>query len=88
MPIYDYKCTSCGNETSHKKMMDERHNTEQDVCEECESLGTYKLIIKEAPILGYNVKTPGMKTSDSFNSRMKDIHKSRGKHSTMSDAIK
>lgn len=86
MPIYNYECSTCGNESEHILSISKMSEPCEKPCEKCD--GEIKKVIKEAPILGYNTKTPKMKTSDSFNSRLKDIHKTRGKESMMGNSIK
>jgi len=61
--------------------IDERHNPEEDVCPGCALFDEVKLVIG-TPLVSYSTN-PGMTTSDSFNSRMQEIAKSKGQGHTI-----
>ena len=73
MPLYDYRCTNCEHTFSKFHNFDNRHKPENEPCPECNHESVK--YIMSAPIIGYFNKG-SMKTTSSFNDRLKDIKKS------------
>lgn len=72
MPLYEYRCNSCGEEFDLVRSYDKRKEPEADPCPECGEVAvTYKV---SAPKIGYFHKG-SMRTTDSFNDRLKEIKK-------------
>lgn len=73
MPLYEYKCGSCEATFTQVLIIDKRKVPETEPCPEC-SKQEVKMLIS-TPMISYS--NPGsMKTSDSFNDRLKEIKKS------------
>lgn len=73
MPTYDYKCSSCEHATTQILKISERKDPESAPCSECGECTVTMQIC--APTIGYS--NPGsLKTTDSFNDRLKEIKKS------------
>lgn len=87
MPYYDYQCTSCGHEFSKVLTIKERNKPIDEPCPECETSNCINKIITRAPIVGYSV-APGLKTTDNFNDRLKEMKKNVGRENTLSNAIR
>lgn len=72
MPLYDYACQSCGHDMSLIRSYEKRHDPENEPCPECgEQDVKYRI---SAPNISYSHKG-SMRTSDSFNDRLKEIKK-------------
>lgn len=72
MPVYDYHCNACGNDYEAYYAMSERKTPESEPCRAC---GELKVVMRIAtPAIGYSNKG-SMKTTDSFNDRLKEIKK-------------
>tara|TARA_B100000929_G_scaffold290599_1_gene284832 strand:+ start:16627 stop:16890 length:264 start_codon:yes stop_codon:yes gene_type:complete len=87
MPIYDYRCGSCGNQFSQRKKISEMEAPLSEPCPECEKKGEITKIITSAPVVGYSI-APSLKTTDNFNSRLKEMKSKAGKGNTFSDSIR
>jgi len=85
MPSYDYMCRDCGHGFSDIQRMDDRNVPCESPCKEC---GGEVFLKVGAPILGYNIKPPGMRTSENFNDRLKELKRGKGKDNTIGDAIR
>lgn len=79
MPLYDYQCDQCETVKTEMRSVADRDNpVECDNCKvEC------KRVLLGAPTLGYHMLVGGMKISDSFNDRLKQIKKVKGSSSTI-----
>lgn len=86
MPLYTYKCRECENEFNQVHRMDDRAIPEGEPCPECGTEGkVYQKI--GTPVIGYSI-APNMRTSDNFNSRLKEIKKKAGRENTVGDSIR
>lgn len=85
MPLYDYMCRDCGVGFNEMRTIDDRLSPCELPCPECGGEIYLKI---GAPVLGYNIKPPGMRTSDNFNDRLKEIRKNKGKDNTLGDVIR
>lgn len=73
MPLYEYHCSNCEHDFTLMRSISERKSPESEPCPECNELEVKQMI--SAPKIAYT--NPGsMKTTDSFNDRLKDIKKS------------
>lgn len=73
MPIYTFKCKSCNVEKDQLLKIADMDKPLHEPCPECGNTGTVDRVIY-APKIAYN--HPGsMKTTDSFNDRLKEIKK-------------
>lgn len=78
MPLYEYKCRSCGKESQQILPMEDRKLPEQSPCDECDgeifqAIGNINL--------GYSYNT--RKMSDNFNDRLKEIKRTKGMGNTI-----
>lgn len=69
MPLYDYLCTSCGDLQTELLPIDRRMEPTRRPCPACSSIDTIEMKIN-APTIGYS---QGLKTTDSFNDKLKDM---------------
>lgn len=70
MPLYGYKCSTCDHEFDLKLIIDERDNPCEQGCPKCDAKTVTRPVV--SPRIAYS--HPGsMKTTDSFNSRLKEI---------------
>jgi len=74
MMQYDYQCKACDHVFERVLKMANRKDPEGDPCPQCGELKVQQTILG-CPTVNYSMKTPGVKTTDSFNDRMKDIKK-------------
>lgn len=73
MPLYEYSCKSCDHAFTKMNMIVDRKLPESEPCPECSVLGKVVQQIS-TPMIAYS--NPGsLKTTDSFNDRLKDIKK-------------
>lgn len=86
MPLYDYGCRECGQYFTDVHKIDDRKIPCENPCPNCGELAVFLKV--GAPVLGYNIKPPGLRTSDNFNDRLKDLKKGKGKDNTIGDAIR
>lgn len=80
MPMYQYKCDSCGHEFSMRMKIAERKDPEGDPCSACLTRNIKFLV--GTPSVSYSTN-PGMTTSSNFNDRMKEIKKTKGAGNTI-----
>lgn len=73
MPTYEYNCSNCLVEFEKIVPFEDRFRAEKEKCPGCHSEGSVKYNIS-APSIGYSHKG-SMKTTDSFNDRLKEIKK-------------
>ena len=85
MPVYSYRCRTCDHEFDKQLMMANRKQPEEDDCPECGLKAIYQKIT--ATTIGYSI-APNMRTSDNFNSRLKEIKKRSGSGDTVGDSIR
>lgn len=86
MPTYSYKCRSCEHEWEDYYLIADRKIPESEECPLCFMPGTvYQKI--GTPKLLYSVDN-SLKTSDNFNSRLKEIKKRSGSGDTVGDSIR
>jgi|AntDeeMinimDraft_6_1070357.scaffolds.fasta_scaffold15349_2 putative FmdB family regulatory protein len=85
MPVYSYKCRKCENEFNGVYLIDDRKIPEENPCPECSAMEVYQKI--GTPVIGYSI-APNMRTSDNFNSRLKEIKAKSGSGNTVSDSIR
>lgn len=72
MPLYEYQCNECGHDFTRMQTIASRKDPEQQPCSECGEMAVQQRI--STPAISYS--HPGsMKTTDSFNDRLKDIKK-------------
>lgn len=86
MPTYNYKCENCGYEHEEMLKISERKKPETEPCSECNKLAVKQLIQSPRIVTGVNIGQ--YQHSDDFNSKLKEINKKYGKHSTVGDAIR
>ncbi len=80
MPSYKYCCTSCGDEFTEIRKMDERDLPTKSACKVCGEQTIERPV--SAPNFIYNPS--GMiKTTDSFNDRLIEIKKTKGRDNTI-----
>lgn len=71
---YDYQCKACNHVFERVLKMADRKVPEAEPCPECGETQVKQTILA-CPTVNYSIKTAGVKTTDSFNDRMKDIKK-------------
>lgn len=72
MPLYDYHCQSCDHTFESSRKYDNRLDPEKEPCPECGKTELKYTI--SAPNICYSAKG-SLKTTDSFNDRLKEIRK-------------
>lgn len=87
MPQYSYRCTTCSHTFEKVSSIANRKQPESELCPSCLDKGCVIQTITSAPKVCYSM-APGMKISDNFNDRLKEIKKRSGKDSTVGDSIK
>ena len=87
MPLYNYRCRSCDYEFTEMHSIADRKEPTEKPCPACLIEDTVYIAIKGAPVIGYSI-APGLKTSDNFNSRLKEIKKKSGQDNTVGDSIR
>jgi len=87
MPQYNYRCRSCDYRFTDVKSIEDRKVPTEQPCPNCCNTGDIYLSIDSAPAIGYSI-APGLRTTDDFNSRLKEIKKRSGKGNTVGDAIR
>lgn len=87
MPLYDYKCSSCEHVFTKSLKIADRNLPIEEPCPDCNLLGSITKVILTAARIGYSI-APGMRTSDNFNSRLKEMKSAAGKTNTIGDSIK
>lgn len=80
MPMYSYRCGSCGHEFSIRSKIDDRKVPTENPCEECGESEVSQMI--GTPLVSYSTN-PGMTVSDNFTDRLKQIRKAKGPSSTI-----
>jgi putative FmdB family regulatory protein len=85
MPQYSYRCRSCSHEFDEIHTVSDRKIPEEKPCPGCGQSEIYQKI--GTPVIGYSV-APGLKTTDNFNSRLKEIKKRSGRDNTVGNAIR
>lgn len=86
MAIYSYKCRRCEHAWDATYLMSDRKIPESEECPACLVIGeVYQRI--GTPKLLYTVDY-SLKTTDNFNSRLKDIKKKAGSDNTVGDSIR
>lgn len=80
MPMYQYKCDSCGYEFTMRMKIVERKDPEGDPCPTCLT-GNVELRVG-TPLVSYSTN-PGMTTTSNFNDRLKEIRKTKGVGNTI-----
>lgn len=86
MPIYNYRCTKCNNEFETMSTIANMEKPLNEPCPTCNGLGSIIKLIVEAPVIGFNT-APGLKQSDNFRDRLKEIKKRSGSGNTVGDSI-
>ena len=81
MPMYDYKCSSCGSTFVQRQKISERLVPESNECPHCAVVGFVTLTIG-APLISYSTN-PGLRTTDNFNSRLQEISSTKGSGCTI-----
>lgn len=81
MPVYQYKCDSCGSDFSTRLKVSERNDPLDQECPHCAVEGFVKMVIG-TPMVSYSTN-PGMTTSANFNDRLKEIRKTKGEGNTI-----
>lgn len=83
MPLYNYECKSCGDKFTKKFKVDDRKIPEQEMCSECGAVGRVQQVIEESPAFNYDNRMGAHRMTDSFNDRLKEIKKDKGRTSTI-----
>ena len=81
MPLYEYACESCEHQWAEQRQIASRDVAVNNPCPECGVSGQVTRHIGTAPLL-YSVNY-SVKTDDSFNDRLKDIKRLKGRTSTI-----
>lgn len=81
MPTYQYKCNSCGNEFEEVLKISNRYDPIDNDCPHCDSRGHIEMVIGATKLL-YSVDK-SLKTDDTFNDRMIEIKKTKGRNNTI-----
>lgn len=81
MPMYQYKCGSCEHEFTEVLKVDDRKIPCETACPNCEEKAVEMVI--SSPRIVSGVGNLHSKVSSNFRDRLKEIHKSAGKHSTI-----
>lgn len=86
MPLYDYQCNSCGDLQTKLLPIDRRMEPTESPCPVCNSIRTINMKIN-APAIGYS---HGLKTTESFNDKLKDMKSKLPKsaHQSLENYIK
>lgn len=86
MPLYEYQCTSCGDLQTISLPIDRRKEPTERPCAVCSSIDTISIKIN-APTIGYS---HGLKTTDSFNDKLKEMKSKLPKsaHQSLENHIK
>lgn len=58
MPVYDYKCKSCGQTTELSRKISARDETAEITCSNCSTTGSFERLVA-APLVGYSVTVNG-----------------------------
>jgi putative FmdB family regulatory protein len=58
MPVYDYKCKSCGQTTELNRKISARDETTEITCTNCSTTGCFERLVA-APLVGYSVTVNG-----------------------------
>jgi putative FmdB family regulatory protein len=82
MPLYSYKCGSCGHEFSEVLKIDDRKTPCESNCPDCETQGQIEMVVSSPRIVA-GVGNLHSKVSNNFRDRLKEIHKAAGRHSTI-----
>lgn len=74
MPVYDYKCSSCGKLMGIMRTIVERDNTQGMVCTGCKETNTLQRTVS-APTIGYHTYVNGGgKPPEGFRDVLRKIH--------------
>lgn len=73
MALYDYLCKACDHTWEGVYSISNRKQPEGEPCPSCGEMSVLQAITAAA--IGYTYQTSGVKTTDSFNDRMKEIKK-------------
>jgi putative FmdB family regulatory protein len=87
MPQYSYRCRTCSHRFEKVSTIANRNQPEYEVCPSCLAIESVYLAITSAPVIGYHI-APGLRTSDNFNSRLKEVKARSGKDNTVGDSIR
>jgi len=85
MPVYSYRCKTCDHTFDKQSLMEDRKQPESDGCPECGQQSVYQRITSTT--IGYSI-APNLRTSDNFNSRLKEIRKKSGSGNTIGESIR
>lgn len=75
MPIYDYKCQSCGEQSEFNRKISARDETSELTCLNCSTTGLFERLVS-APLVGYLVTVNGgygSKVPDGFRDVLRKI---------------
>lgn len=73
--IYEYKCHECNEVFTKDVRMSEYKVPCEEPCPFCSTQGQVKRYISKAPTIGYNANNGGLKTTDNFKDRLREIEK-------------
>lgn len=73
MALYDYLCQACEHRFEGVRSIANRKQPESEPCPACGEMKVLQSITSAC--IGYTYKTASVRTTDSFNDRMKDIKK-------------
>ena len=82
MPLYTYKCGSCGLEFSDILKIDDRKRPIDEDCPECDSRGHITMVVSSARIVT-NVGSMQSRTPTDFRNRLEQIKKMSGVDTTI-----
>jgi DNA-directed RNA polymerase subunit RPC12/RpoP len=80
MPLYDYRCLTCGTAWEDKKLIVERDEPLKEPCIVCGATDVVERYLPSTFGLAYSVER--LKHSDGFNDLLKNM-KSKHRHSTI-----
>lgn len=73
MPLYEYACKGCNHSFSQIQKIDDRKLPESEPCPACSKVEVVMTI--SAVKISYSANNGGMKMTESFKDRLKDIAK-------------
>jgi putative FmdB family regulatory protein len=81
MPLYTYRCISCEERFDKNLSIANRKEPEESPCPSCNEDATI-LHCVGTPMVCYSM-SPGLRVTDNFNDRLKDLKKGKGRGCTI-----